>query len=88
MKTLKIFIITFLLACPATWAQQEDKDDELNLPEGMLENTDSLIAAWNLSQSYKIDTVSQLADVNPYFENAVYEDRLKRIPAIMDMAYN
>ena len=88
MKTLKIFIITFLLACPATWAQQEDKDDELNLPEGMLENTDSLIAAWNLSQSYKIDTVPQLADVNPYFENAVYEDRLKRIPAIMDMAYN
>ena len=67
---------------------KEDKDDELNLPEGMLENTDSLIAAWNLSQSYKIDTVSQLADVNPYFENAVYEDRLKRIPAIMDMAYN
>ena len=28
MKTLKIFIITFLLACPATWAQQEDKEDK------------------------------------------------------------
>ena len=89
MKRFKIFLITIILACPAILAQQDNKDnEELNLPEGMMENTDSLIAAWNMSKFYQIDTLSQLADINPYFENAVYMDRLKRIPAIMDMTYN
>ena len=87
MKSFKIFIILFTLTCPAALAQQDNNDD-LTLPEGMLENTDSLIAAWNMSKFYQIDTLSQLADINPYFENAVYMDRLKRIPAVMDMTYN
>ena len=87
MKSFRIFIILLALSCPAALAQQDNNED-LNLPEGMLENTDSLIAAWNMSKFYQIDTLSQLADINPYFEDAVYMDRLKRIPAVMDMTYN
>lgn len=87
MKSFRIFIILLTLSCPAALAQQDNNED-LNLPEGMLENTDSLIAAWNMSKFYQIDTLSQLADINPYFEDAVYMDRLKRIPAVMDMTYN
>ncbi len=54
----------------------------------MLENTDSLLRAWNAQQYFLLDTTTQLANINPYFEKAVYEDRLKRIPCVMDMTYN
>ena len=87
MKSFRLFIILLVMSCPVALAQQ-DSNEDLNLPEGMLENTDSLIAAWNMSKFYQIDTLSQLADINPYFENAVYMDRLKRIPTVMDMTYN
>ena len=64
MKSFRLFIILLVMSCPVALAQQ-DSNEDLNLPEGMLENTDSLIAAWNMSKFYQIDTLSQLADINP-----------------------
>lgn len=85
MNKLRILAIglLFLPFC----AQAQD-DDILDLPEGMQENTDSMIRQWNMSSFFQLDTTSQLADINPYFENHVYADRLKRLPTIMDMTYN
>jgi len=73
-------------------AQEEVNTDvtdiTADLPEGMQENTDSLLRNWNMQRYLLVDTTSQLANINPYFENAVYADRLQRIPSIMDMTYN
>jgi membrane-bound lytic murein transglycosylase D len=73
-------------------AQEEVNTDvtdiTADLPEGMQENTDSLLRSWNMQRYLLVDTTSQLANINPYFENAVYADRLQRIPSIMDMTYN
>lgn len=93
MKTIKILFILLFLGFTPIMAQkdstsQKADDEELNLPEGMQENTDSLINAWNMSKFFQLDTTSQLADINPYFEKAVYIDRLKRIPSIMELSYN
>src|SRR5574344_15053 len=93
MKTIKILFILLFLGFTPIMAQkdstsQKADDEELNLPEGMQENTDSLINAWNMSKFFQWDTTSQLADINPYFEKAVYIDRLKRIPSIMELSYN
>ena len=93
MKTFKILFIAIFLGLTPAMAQkdtttQKVDDDEINLPEGMQENTDSLINAWNMSKFFQLDTTSQLADINPYFEKAVYIDRLKRIPSIMELTYN
>ena len=92
-KTLKVFLILFLGGIISVQAQKnKDKDsvtdEELNLPEGMQINTDSMVGQWNMSKYFQLDTTSQLANINPYFEKAVYRDRLKRIPTIMDLAYN
>lgn len=91
MKTFKIlFALSLLAVLPS--AAQTDTDDEqvdiIDLPEGMQVNTDSMINEWNASQYFQLDTTSQLADINPYFEKSVYRDRLNRIPCVMEMTYN
>ena len=78
---------------PMTITAQEEVNTDVtditaDLPEGMQENTDSLLRSWNMQRYLLVDTTSQLANINPYFENAVYADRLQRIPSIMDMTYN
>lgn len=84
MKHLKILILSLLIIPFATQAQEIDNE----LPVGMQENTDSLLRSWSMQQYLIVDNESQLADINPYFENAVYEDRLKRIPCVINMTYN
>ena len=88
MKKLPILIITLFLLPFSVMAQEDSTGDILNLPEGMLENTDSMVAEWNISKFFQLDTTSQLADINPYFEKSVYADRLKRLPCVMEMTYN
>src|SRR5574344_1417228 len=85
MNKLRILALTLLFLPFCAHAQD---DDILDLPEGMQENTDSMIRQWNMSRFFQLDTTSQLADINPYFEKDVYADRLKRLPTIMDMTYN
>ncbi len=90
MRKIFIFAFTFLFLPFAINAQKDNQQQDFmqELPEGMLENTDSLLQAWNAQQYFLLDTTTQLANINPYFEKAVYEDRLKRIPCVMDMTYN
>ena len=93
MKKIHLLFLFFLSVPFFLIAQNTvDKDNQNSfineLPEGMKENTDSLLKAWNAQQYFILDTVSQLANINPYFEKAVYEDRLKRIPCVMNLTYN
>lgn len=92
MRYITIFA-SILLFMPMTITAQEKVNTDVtditaDLPEGMQENTDSLLRSWNMQRYLLVDTTSQLANINPYFENAVYADRLQRIPSIMDMTYN
>ena len=92
MRYITIFA-SILLFMPMTITAQEEVNTDVtditaDLPEGMQENTDSLLRSWNMQRYLLVDTTSQLANINPYFENAVYADRLQRIPSIMDMTYN
>ena len=92
MRYITIFA-SILLFVPMTITAQEEVNTDVtditaDLPEGMQENTDSLLRSWNMQRYLLVDTTSQLANINPYFENAVYADRLQRIPSIMDMTYN
>lgn len=93
MKPIKIFCTAIALSLISYASAQEINDTEstndiITLPEGMLENTDSMITEWNMSSYFQLDTTSQLANINPYFEDAVYIDRLKRLPNVMSMTYN
>ena len=94
MRTIRfIFIAISLLAAPVLKAQDEQEivseaNDSIDFPEGMLENTDSLIAAWNLNKFYKIDSLPQRSDNFVEVDKAVYIDRLKRIPCVMDLVFN
>ena len=90
MKNITILFLPLLFLPLNLHAQEDNQQDGFteDLPEGMLENTDSLLRAWNSQQYILLDTTTQLANINPYFENAVYEDRLKRIPCVMDLTYN
>ena len=92
MKPIKIFCTAIALSLISYTSAQEINDTEstndiITLPEGMLENTDSMITEWNMSSYFQLDTTSQLANINPYFEDAVYIDRLKRLPNVMPMTY-
>ncbi len=92
MKEIKI-LIALLFILPVTLKAQDkantdDNDITADLPEGMQENTDSLLRSWNMQQYLLVDTTTQLANINPYFESGVYADRLQRIPCVMDLTYN
>ena len=91
MKTINIILFSLITCFTPALAQNdtaEKAEEEIDLPEGMQENTDLLIESWNMSKYFQLDTTTQLADINPYFEKAVYIDRLKRIPCIMNLTYN
>lgn len=91
MKTFKILLALSLLTFLPSVAQTDDNNEQvdiIDLPEGMQVNTDSMINEWNAGQYFQLDTTSQLADINPYFEKSVYRDRLNRIPCVMEMTYN
>ncbi len=65
-----------------------NQEETIDLPEGMTYDTDSLLQEWNAKKYLVPDTDCPNPDVNPYFEKEVYMDRLRRIPAVMELAYN
>lgn len=80
----------------AGWAQTEIavRDDstgvveDFDMPEGMTIDVDSLLSDWDAQNYLQRDTDCNMQDVNPYFEKEVYQDRLSRLSAVMEMPYN
>ena len=64
------------------------KDEVIDLPEGLLSETDSLYLDW-ISKNY-IDWGENCTATaaNPTVSDSIYIDRLQRIPAIIEMPYN
>ncbi len=63
-------------------------NDEIEMPEGMIEEVDSLLHLYNTKTYLKLEPDCDFSDVNPTYEPAVYEERLRKLPTIIEMPYN
>ena len=103
MKKIIIMAAAMLFSWQGIQAQNdnaEDKDDvitvtdkdgkleEIEVPEGLEDNLDSLLHLYNTQAYMMADTSCKYRDVNPVFETQVYIDRLKRLPTLIEMPYN
>lgn len=96
MRYLNTLLLIFAVCTLSVQAQtditvvdEERKQTEvLELPQGMTFASDSLLQEWNARQYLLPDSTCSNPDVNPTFEPAVYQERLNRLPAIMEMPYN
>lgn len=71
-----------------TVTDQEGNEDEIDVPEGMDTEVDSLLQVYIRHTYLKPDTSCNAVDVNPDFPDSVYVDRLRRLPTIIEMPYN
>ena len=89
--------MTFLSAT-ALYAQQTEKSitiqsaegkvDVIDLPEGMLSETDSLYLDWVSKHYINMSENCTMTSENPVVNDSIYMSRLQRIPAIIEMPYN
>lgn len=94
MKKSIICLLSFL-STSFLYAQQaetitvknDNKNEEIELPEGLLSSTDSLYLDW-ISKNYITPINCEKGDKNPIVSDSVYIDRLQRIPAVIEMPYN
>ena len=63
-------------------------EDVIDLPEGMLSNSDSLYLDWISKNYINLGDNCIPTSAGPQIRDSVYIDRLKRIPAIIEMPYN
>lgn len=61
--------------------------DIIDLPEGMTLDIDQLLMQWHAEQYLTIDSTMVSSEVRT-FEPEEYQDKLSRIPAIMELPYN
>ena len=62
--------------------------EEIEFPESMTDNLDSLMNQY-MSKTYLTpDNDCQMKNENPTFSKEVFMDRLHRMPTIMEMPYN
>lgn len=64
------------------------RDEVIDLPEGMSVNSDSLINEWMAKKYLYPDTTCVNPNYNPTFTTEEYQDRLRRMPVVMEMPYN
>ena len=67
---------------------EEGNDETIKVPEAMLQDIDSLLSQYHAKIYLKPDETCNMRDVNPYFAPEEYQDRLKRLPTIIEMPYN
>lgn len=89
--------MTFLSAT-ALYAQQTEKSitiqsaegkvDVIDLPEGMLSETDSLYLDWVSKHYINMSENCTMTSENPVVSDSIYMSCLQRIPAIIEMPYN
>lgn len=64
------------------------QEQTIDLPEGMTVSYDSLLTEWMAKKYLYPDTTCTSPDVNPSYPDEVYEQRLRRMPVVMEMPYN
>lgn len=73
-----------------TYENGQERHEQIDIPTSLTYPMDSLLSDWkarNYVIRYNNDDCST-SDINPTFTDAVYIDRLSRIPAVMEMPYN
>lgn len=86
-----------LLATPQVAAQSVDvlihengteRKESIELPKSMTYPLDSLLNDWKAKNYIDLGKDCNTAEINPFFSDSVYMDRLSRIPSVMEMPYN
>ena len=71
-----------------TVTDQKGHEEVIEFPEAMTYDLDSLLNLYMAKTYLNEDNDCNMRNVNPVFSREDYIDRLRRIPAIMEMAYN
>lgn len=66
----------------------DGQKEEIDLPQGMISTTDSLYLDWISKHYINPNENCTMRTKNPPVSDSIYMDRLKRIPAIIEMPYN
>lgn len=82
-----IISIAFILGISSVQAQTE-KEEQLEFPETMLSDMDSLYWDWQSKNLITLDENCRMLPEGPKVSDSVYIDRLSRIPSIIEMPYN
>lgn len=97
MKRIKTFILALATSIFTATAQTNEitvhddnngRDEVIDLPEGMSVSCDSLINEWMAKKYLFPDTTCVNPDYNPTFTTEEYQERLRRLPVVMEMPYN
>ncbi len=92
--------LTVSLLLATTWVSAQESVDviiksngnehkeSIEIPTSMTYPLDSLLNDWKAKNYIDLGKDCSTADVNPYFSDSVYIDRLSRIPSVMEMPYN
>lgn len=67
---------------------QSGSDEVIELPEGMTLSCDSLLSEWMAKKYLYPDTTCVDPGTNPTFTPEEYQERLQRMPVVMEMPYN
>lgn len=97
MKRIKTLLLALAASFMTATAQtdeitvhndQNGRDEVIDLPEGMSVSCDSLINEWMAKKYLYPDTTCANPDYNPTFTTEEYQERLRRLPMVMEMPYN
>lgn len=97
MKRIKTLLLALAASFITATAQtdeitvhndQNGRDEVIDLPEGMSVSCDSLINEWMAKKYLYPDTTCANPDYNPTFTSEEYQERLRRLPVVMEMPYN
>lgn len=97
MKRIKTLLLALAASFITATAQtdeitvhndQSGCDEVIDLPEGMSVSCDSLINEWMAKKYLYPDTTCANPDYNPTFTPEEYQERLRRLPVVMEMPYN
>lgn len=97
MKRIKTLLLALAASFITATAQtdeitvhndQNGRDEVIDLPEGMSVSCDSLINEWMAKKYLYPDTTCANPDYNPTLTPEEYQERLRRLPVVMEMPYN
>jgi len=71
-----------------TVTDQEGNEEVIDFPEAMTYDLDSLMNLYMAKTYLDQDDDCRTTDVNPEFSREEYIERLRRLPTVMEMAYN
>lgn len=93
LSAFLIFVCSYSLQAQndekaVTITNHTGESEEIDLPEPMTTDLDSLMQLYNSKMYLKPDTDCHLPNINPVYDTITYKDRLSKLPTIIEMPYN